>query len=299
MNLSSIQTIFEASLPIIIPILILIYESYGYLLGNLSPSMDLSSILTIAPILISAAVFIYTLYKDRLLRRKEYADKIRTSAGTIIAKLERWETLSLRFFEDIEPILTKTDINLVKRNDFDKARYDLWMGLEKARSISSQRIVDEQVEMAYIDLYGYNPTIEDIFSRAVRELKIIDKNMYDDLRKLTQADIIQKENEYKNNGQIVLGELGIDLRTTCGIQAERCKIAMDKIIEPFRNELLKLIKASDEDVVRKDVKISRSEEVFKNFKLEETEISQGTDDIEIIRSLDDQPHILQKEIQQR
>jgi len=64
------------------------------------------------PILASLIFFIYTNYKGRLLEKKEYADKIRTSAGTIIAKLDRWKTLSLRFFEDIEPLLTRTDMRL-------------------------------------------------------------------------------------------------------------------------------------------------------------------------------------------
>jgi hypothetical protein len=221
-------------------------------------------------IFISAIVFIYTLYKDRILRRKEYADRIRTSAGTIIAKLERWKSLSLRFFEDIGPLLTETDFNLAINGDFNKGRYDLWIGLEKARALSSQRIVDEQIEMAYKDLYGYDPNIEDLFVRAVNELKKIDKNTYIRLTKATQMDIIEVEDGYNSNEKKILpGLLGTRLRMVCGREGEDCDKKMKKIIDPFRKELLKLIVAKDKEIFEKEIEVSNSEEIFKTLLLDE------------------------------
>jgi hypothetical protein len=229
---------------------------------------ELSSNLTIVavylPILFSAIAFTYTFYKDRMLRRKEYADRIRTSAGTIIAKLERWKSLSLRFFEDIGPLLTETDLNLAINRDFNRGRYDLWIGLEKARAISSQRIVDEQIEMAYKDLYGYDPNIENLFVRAVYELKNIDKDTYNRLRAETQNEIFELEAKYGRNGnEIPAALLGNGLRMLCGIEEEKCETQMKKIIELFRKELLKLIIAKDKQIFEKEIEISNSEEIFK------------------------------------
>lgn len=236
--------------------------------------MELSSIQTTIgaylAIFIPVIAFIYTLYKDRMLRKKEYADRIRTSAGTIVAKLERWKSLSLRFFEDIEPLLTETDFNLAKNRDFDRGRYDLWIGLEKARAISSQRIVDEQIEMAYKDLYGYDPNIENLFGRAVSELKKIYNYTYNNLLAETQDEIFEIEALYSFSEMEIPGALlGNRLRTLNGIEEENCEKHMKKIIEPFRNELLNLINATDKQIFEKEIEISDSKEIFKTFPQDE------------------------------
>lgn len=214
------------------------------------------------PILASFIFFIYNAYKDRSLKNKEYADKIRKSAGTIIAKLTRWKTLSLRFFEDIAPLLTLTDFNLKQEADFNKARYDLWIGLEETKAISAQRIADEQIEIAYIDLFGYDPVVEDIFQRAINELKEIDRDIYIDSRILTQEDIVKIEDKYNLQKEIILGELGYNLRETCGRLGDRSEIRMYRIINPVKHELLKLINATDKEIVEKKIKLRPSHEIF-------------------------------------
>ena len=119
--------------------------------------------------------------------------------------------------------------------------------------------------MAYVDLYGYNPIIEDIFQRAIRELKKIDKNIYNQSRTLAQDDIIKTQYKYNLNKLIILGELGGDLRTTCGMLGEKSERKMNEIINPVRNELLYLINASDGEIVKKTIKISSSDEIFKTI----------------------------------
>jgi hypothetical protein len=240
--------------------------------------VNFSSINTILtgyiPISLTILGLLYTLHKDRKLRRKEYADRIRTAAGTIIAKLERWKNLSLRFFEDISPLITKTDLNLAKSCDIDQARYDFWIGLEDARANSSQRIVDEQIEMAYKDLYGYEPIIEDLFINTIEKLKKIDNATYDRLFRLTQADI------YRMEGNINGGSLGYKLRETCGKQSDENEKSMNKIIELFRRELKKLIVATDDEIVNREITILSYNELFKSndkIKLD----NEALDDMEL------------------
>jgi uncharacterized membrane protein len=53
---------------------------------------DILTILTIVISLIGALLgLLIASYKDRMLKRKEYADKIRHAAGSVIAKLESGE----------------------------------------------------------------------------------------------------------------------------------------------------------------------------------------------------------------
>jgi len=65
-------------------------------------------------ILVGFAGLIYAWHKDRLLRRKEYADQVRRAASLVTAKLERWAELALRLYEELQPLITETDIMLKK-----------------------------------------------------------------------------------------------------------------------------------------------------------------------------------------
>lgn len=56
---------------------------------KLKSQISVGEILTVFVILLSAASLGYGWYKDRELRRREDAERIRQNAGTVTAKLER------------------------------------------------------------------------------------------------------------------------------------------------------------------------------------------------------------------
>lgn len=201
-------------------------------------------------IIISAIVFIYTLLENRRLKRREYADRIRKAAGTVISKLERWEELTLRFFQDIQPLITDIDMGLVQDRDLIKARDALWMGLTKARSVASQRITDEQIEMAYVDLYGYDPRIQNIYTKTINELKLIEAEVHKEFLILTQEDVGRM---MERSSQIKSGELGNMLHGTCEIVSSDCINLMGEAILIFKTEMLKLIEASEDEIVNRDI----------------------------------------------
>jgi hypothetical protein len=305
-------------------------------------------LITAISVFISAMVLVYTWRKDQQLRKKEYADKIRFLAGTIIAKFERWKELSLRFFEDIQPLITETDNYLVNERDLIKTRDFLWIGLTRARIISSQRILDEKIENAYVDLYGYDPRIEALFSKTIEGLKTLDRRSYESLLEKTQMDIIRlgfgkkinntsiANNRYRpQNSQIekscsiversfnLVGEdikyedlknyldlacticcvninrdsflsqesgilnqisrpkeepekynahiteiesskIGNTLRETCYKISLNYKNEIDICIAPFRGELIKLIRSSDQDIFDKKIEFMNAEELNYN-----------------------------------
>jgi hypothetical protein len=201
-------------------------------------------------ILISAAIFIYTLYDGWRLRRREYADKIRKAAGTVISKLERWRELTLRFFQDIQPLITKIDMELVKDKDFIKVRDNLWMGITEARAVASQRITDEMIEMAYVDLYGYDPRIQNLYTAAINELKLIEAEVHREFLTLTQEDVLIIK---KRTSTIKSGMLGNKLHGTSELVSSDCINLMNEAISIFRNEMIKLTEASDGSIVNRDI----------------------------------------------
>ena len=129
-------------------------------------------------ILVFAIVFIYTLIKDRQLKNQVYADKIRIAAGTTIANLDRWKKLSLRYFQDIEHLITATDIKMVKTKDGYCVRDYFWMGLDEMWPVTYQRIIDEKIEMVYTDLYSYNINLGELFTATINKLSLIDDKMH-------------------------------------------------------------------------------------------------------------------------
>lgn len=224
-------------------------------------------------ILISAAVFIYSLIKDKNLKDQVYADKIRIAAGTTIANLERWKKLSLRYFQDIEHLITETDIKMVETKNNYLVRDYFWMGLDEKWPVTYQRIIDEKVEMRYTDLYGYDINLGELFTAAINELSLIDEKMHKRLRSLTQEIILETPEDVKPT------ELGNNLRKLCGNQRDYCEKQMDLIIAPVQEELKKLVTEKDDGkIVNKEVKINKSSKVFDDYlKANKPKINQDDD----------------------
>lgn len=219
---------------------------------------DVLTVLTIVISLIGALLgLLISSYKDRQLKRKEYADRIRQAAGTIIAKLERWRELSLRYFGDIQPTITDTDIRIVKRKDFADARDFLWRNLLALRAQSTLRIVEEEIEIAYSDLYGYDPRIHALYVKAVTQLKDIDEEIHVRVMMETQNDVTNIADQLPN---IDSAELGNALRQTCAKLADELGERLDKVTSWFRSEMIKLIEAEDNDIVKKQVAVSDSDD---------------------------------------
>lgn len=227
------------------------------------PEYDLGNLITISSVLASLCVLGYAWIKDRQLRKKEYADKIRNAAGTIIAKLERRKVLSLSFFEDIQPLTVETDKLLVKERSIINARDFLWLGLVKARSSSLQRIMEEQIEIAYRDLYGYDPRIQALYVEAINRLVSIDKMVFNQVLILTQENVLTMENVKETlDKDFSSSQLGNLLRSTLSVLASSYELKMDGIIAPFRDEMMKLIEASDGDIVDRKILLSIPEKTL-------------------------------------
>jgi hypothetical protein len=209
--------------------------------------ISFGDLLTIATIIVSISALIIAWQNDKKLKRKEYADRIRRATGTIIAKIERWKLLTLRLIDDIQPLITETDILLVESKDITQTRDFLWKGLVQAISASSQRILDEQIEIAYADLYGYDPRIQILYTSAIGNLKEIDINMHDMLLNRTQEAVLGMVPPIKN------ADLGNKLRAIVFRISSSYGQDADTIIEPFRDKMIELIQADDDDIINRKI----------------------------------------------
>ena len=227
---------------------------------TLKKQISVGEILTVGVIILSALSLWIGWSKDRELRKHEDAERIRQNAGTVTAKLERWAVLSSRYYSDIQPLLVDSSLKLAEKHQLHPASDILWRGLFEAQARSSQRAIDEQVEIAYSGLYGYDPRIYQLFVAAVCQLKEKDQDFADQARVET-ADILVQDMLTQDSS--VISE---DLRNKCASLHSSLQSEMDKIIDPFRKEMIKLIQSSDEQIVDRKVGIPLPHEIFPEIK---------------------------------
>ena len=64
--------------------------------------IKIADFLTSVTIVVSLIVFLRSLSKDRKIKLKENADKIRFAASKTLAKIDRWQELSICFFQNMK-----------------------------------------------------------------------------------------------------------------------------------------------------------------------------------------------------
>lgn len=223
------------------------------------PKVSVGDLLTAATILIAAAGLLAELRRERLLNRRSLADKVRKSAGLIVAKVDRRRRLSQSFFDELQSIITNADIRLVAERDALSVRDFFWRELFLLQASIARRAVDEEIELAYADLYGFDPRIEELFSGLIGRLRKIDAVMFDALVIETQVDIISF---CAKDGPFRSADLGNKLRSTCMKLANASWPLMDTVTAAFEAEMSRLVSASDKEIERRCFNLLPSDEVL-------------------------------------
>lgn len=208
--------------------------------------LDVGNVLTSVTVLISLAVLLNALAKDRRTRERELGDKVRASAGKTLAKLERWLQLSARLYHDVQPLLVDVSQKLHSELDVPAARDILWRDLAVARMAAEQRIIDEEIESAYVELYPYHPSIHRRFTETMARLKEVDAAVYFDFVKRTQERVLSYEGARKDYTPALLGN---DLRLESVRAERRLMNDLDQAIKPIREFLVAVVSLSDQEIV--------------------------------------------------
>jgi hypothetical protein len=220
-------------------------------------------------------------YRDRRLRRKEYADRIRVAAATTAVAIDRWAELASRLYDDIQALITETDVLLVKKQDIIEARDFLWRGLVEARAISSRRMLDEKLDSAYVGLYGYAPGVQKLYIFTLTSLKQADDLTYDRLLNETQDEVfslkqadnfearLSKETQQQVRDRDInpsrersrdpsmaekpfqSAELGNLIRGKVADLRKSFNLAAAESVSVFRNQMVSLITATDSEIFHK------------------------------------------------
>jgi hypothetical protein len=202
----------------------------------------LKDYITAVSVLVSVAGLIYTWTKDRLFRRQEYADRIRTAAATTMAKLERWQEIAIQYFEDLEPATVNAALDVADGTDPLRVGKQLWRDSVSARATWAERVMKEEIELAYVHLYAHDLDVQERFADVIRRLDEIGKRIYRRCLVQTQDRVLAYRSVTDDALRGRLGpELrGILLRSAADLQAES-----DAILAGFRKEVERIVQMDD------------------------------------------------------
>lgn len=147
-------------------------------LPRLEPTYKLGDLITAFSVLLALAGFLYTWHRDRALRRKEYADRVRSAAATTLAKIDRCESLFLSFSNMLQPLITEADDMIVETQDEVKTRDVFWKQVTNARLTIHSEFNEEEIELAYAPLLPFRQDIYDIFRRALDDAKSVEDKFF-------------------------------------------------------------------------------------------------------------------------
>ncbi|HPS91592.1 MAG TPA: hypothetical protein PKV33_05510 [Methanothrix sp.] len=145
---------------------------------KIDQAISFGDLFTPITIIISLATISYGWFRDQQQRKKEYADRIRSAAGTILAIIARRNSLNERFFENIQPIILDSISLIIKNGDNEQSREYIWKEIVKEGMNTTQRRLEEPLEEAFKDLYGYDSQLQKAFADSIHEMTRIEGYIY-------------------------------------------------------------------------------------------------------------------------
>jgi hypothetical protein len=207
--------------------------------------MRIGELLTSVSVLIALLGFLYTWRKDRRLRTKEYADKVRAAAAMTLAKVDRCESLFLSFIHRIRPIFTEIEDMSAKTESKDACRDQFWKQMIAIRLSIYKQFSDEQIELAYAPLFVHQSEIYDLFKNVIEKAKQAEDEFFWNLMGECQKAILGLPDQMQTVSPVLANKL-LDISTYYHkLYAQEFSSLLDEI----RRFLRGIVTASDQQIV--------------------------------------------------
>lgn len=215
---------------------------------RLEQTVKVGDLLTSLSIIVSFTIASVAWTKDRDLRQKEQADRVRAAAAKTCVKLDRWKDISLSLFDEAKPAYVDTKELLKKRFDITEARDLLWRNLHEAKIRTSRKALDDQIEIAYADLYGYHPSVREIFAKTLDQLRSAEELAFEDLLGKTEKIVLAWDGRKQEYETAKLWNELVDITKNISGPYEK---KINEILSPIFQFLTNLTVKSDEELLRK------------------------------------------------
>jgi hypothetical protein len=211
---------------------------------HLEPTYKLGDLITSTSVLIALAGFLYSWSKDRRLRTKEHADRVRSAAATTLAKLDRCERLFLSYFEFLQPVVTEADELIVKTQNVIECRDSFWKQAINTRLAILRQYDAEEIELAYAPLLPFRRDIYGIFRAAIGNAREAEYRLFWRTQNRSQAEILGMPEGRK----ICSAELGNKLRELLDEEQAAYKEELENKFTQVRKFLRDIIASTDKSL---------------------------------------------------
>jgi len=209
-------------------------------------TIKIGDLLTSVTIIISVVALVLTWTKDRIARETQQADLVRSAAASAITKLDRWQTLQLSLYEELQPEFVITSEKLSEDFDTVKVRDYLWKTISTKRIQIASKILDEEISTSYIDLLAHFPRTRGLFVDLFRTLSDTEESISGSFQEETQQDVLSFEGNKANYTSAMLGNA---LRSTAQKHKERFSELSTSAIKPVREFLFDIISKSNAQIL--------------------------------------------------
>jgi hypothetical protein len=170
--------------------------------------------------------------------------------------------LADRYFDDIQHALIVASEKTARTHQAEPAKRDLFDALRDAEGKASQRIVDEQLEISYMELYRYVPSLRPPFDKIKKEIEDAEKAPHRRLEIKLQNDILLRKDLLRASVSSAMGE---QLRVDAASERSALRAEIEGITKPLRDNMVKLINLEDQELIDSD-KRAAVIAVFQNQK---------------------------------
>lgn len=214
---------------------------------NFEWTIKIGDILTSVTILVSVVALLVSWAKDQALRQKVQADKVRRAAATTLVKLERWQVISLSFYQKLQVVFVETSERFAKEPNVESTRDYLWKNIWATHAAILSHRLDEDIENAYVDLYGYHPAIRQLFLSTMDKLNAVEEDVFLAFLEATQKDVREFESRKRKYTTASMGNALRKSARRCHCQQQE---QIQKILKPTTKFLANLVAMSDSSILK-------------------------------------------------
>lgn len=209
--------------------------------------VNIGHMITVVSVIVSAMALLASWSQSRQLYTREQADRVRAAAGRTLAGLERRHDIALSLFQDLQPVFVKASEEFGSQFDRVAVRDLLWREANAARAAVERRLLDDNMQDAYVALYGYHPELRDLVRTSIQEMKSREDRAFDEFIEQLQVAILTFKADRATYQTAGLGNALRAVATRyreCGTMLEETSVA------PLERFLTNLVLSPDEDILR-------------------------------------------------
>lgn len=207
--------------------------------------LTVANVVALGMLLVSAIALAINWRKDVTSRNEARADSVRAAVARSIVALDRWRSLQLSLYQDLQPAFIDCGDIVIERGNV-KARDYLWKEIGSRRAILAATIREEKLMTEYVELLAYFPPLKERFVQIVDKLQELEEETLGSLPITLQKNVLAFG---EKGGSTSPTQLTNELRAIASKHREKIREGSKKLIQPLRNCLVSVLTTANDNIV--------------------------------------------------